>query len=83
MHSFQSVDSADKKFPGSAQSVPKFIIVVKDEAVYTVSCGPARCGYPQARAGRNSNVYISLLTLSGHLRTLAALLEARPCTGRF
>jgi len=83
MHSFQSVDSADKKFPGSAQERPKFVIKLKDEAVYTVSCGPARCSYPQARAARKPNVYISLLTLSDHLRTLAALLKARPCRGRF
>jgi len=83
MHWFQSVDSADKKFPGMAQCAPQAINMKKDGAVYTVFCGPARCGYPQARAGRNSNVYISLLTLSGHLRTLAALLKARPCRGRF
>ena len=57
--------------------------MMKDGAVYTVSCGPARCGYPQAGLGRNPSVYISLLTLSDHLRTLAALLKARPRTGRF
>ena len=32
--------------------------------------------------GGNPSVYISLLTLSDHLRTLAALLEARPRKGR-
>lgn len=57
--------------------------MMKDGAVYTVSCGPARCGYPQGLMGGNLSVYISLLTLSDHLRTLAALLEARPRTGRF
>jgi ribonuclease P protein component len=57
--------------------------MMKDGAVYTVSCGAARCGYPQAGKGRNPSVYITLLTLSDHLRTLAALLEARPRTGRF
>jgi len=57
--------------------------MVKDGAVYTVSSGPARCGYPQARPGQNPSEYTGLLTLSGHLRTLAALLKARPCRGRF
>ena len=56
---------------------------MKDGAVYTVSSGAARCTYPQAANSRNPNVYISLLTLSGHLRTLAALPKARPETGRF
>ena len=56
---------------------------MKDGAVYTVSCGPARCGYPQARMGGNPSVYTSLLTLSDHLSNLAALLKARPRTGRF
>ena len=56
---------------------------MKDRGVYTVSCGPARCSYPQAQMGRNPFVYTSLLTLSGHLRTLAALLKARPPAGRF
>lgn len=83
MHWFQSVDSADKKLPGVALCTPQANKVMKDGAVYTVSGAPARCGYPQGPAGRNSNVYISLLTLSGHLRTLAALLEARPRRGRF
>jgi ribonuclease P protein component len=55
---------------------------MKDGAVYTVSCGPARCGYPQAGMRLKPSVYITLLTLSGHLRTLAALLESRPRTGR-
>ncbi len=54
-----------------------------DRAVYTVSCGAARCGYPQGPSGRNSNVYISLLTVSGHLRTLAALPRTRPQAGRY
>jgi len=57
--------------------------MMKDGAVYTVSCGAARCGYPQAGIGGNPSVYTGLLTLSGHLRTLAALLKARPRTGRF
>ena len=56
--------------------------MMKDGAVYTVSCGAARCGYPQARMGGNPSVYITLLTLSGHLSNLAALLEAWPRTGR-
>ena len=54
-----------------------------DGAVYTVSGDAARCGYPQAEKRRNPNVYISLLTLSGHLRTLAALPRTRPREGRF
>jgi len=57
--------------------------MMKDGAVYTVSCGAARCGYPQARMGGNPSVYTGLLTLSDHLRTLAALLKARPRAGRF
>ena len=56
---------------------------MKDRAVYTVSCGAARCGYPQAGSSENLNVYAGLLTLSGHLRTLAALLRTRPSKGRF
>jgi ribonuclease P protein component len=32
---------------------------------------------------RKTNVYLGLLTLSGLLRTLAALPKARPCRGRF
>ena len=56
---------------------------MKDRGVYTVSCGPARCSYPQAQNGLNPFVYTALLTLSGHLRTLAALLKARPQAGRF
>ena len=72
-----------QEIPRRARFAPKSVKLMKDGGVYTVSGGAARCSYPQARAGRNSNVYISLLTLSGHLRTLAALLEARPCTGRF
>ena len=56
---------------------------MKDEAVYTVSCGLARCSYPQAGLGRNPSVYISLLTLSDHLSNLAALLKARRRKGRF
>ena len=56
--------------------------IAKDEAVYTLSPGAARCGYPQVAKGRNINVYISLLTLSGHLRTLAALPKVRPGFGR-
>ena len=56
---------------------------MKDGAVYTVSCGAARCGYPQAGIGGNSSVYTSLLTLSDHLSNLAALLKARPRPGRF
>ena len=82
MHWFQSVDSADKKFSSAARSPPKYINMMKDGAVYTVSCGPARCGYPQAVMDRNPSVYITLLTLSDHLRTLAALLEGRPRAGR-
>ena len=83
MHWLQSVDSADKKFPRHGTRRVNVMNRMKDGAVYTVSCGPARCSYPQARIGRNPNVYIILLTLSGHLRTLAALLKARPARGRF
>jgi ribonuclease P protein component len=82
MHWFQSVDSADKNFSSAARSPPKGAKVMKDGAVYTVSCGAARCGYPQARMGGNPSVYITLLTLSDHLSNLAALLEAWPRTGR-
>ena len=82
MHWFQSVDSAGKQFSAAVRSAPEYNKMMKDGAVYTVSCGPARCGYPQAGSGRNSNVYISLLTLSGHLRTLAALRKVRPGFGR-
>ena len=57
--------------------------VLRDRGVYTVSCGPARCGYPQGQKRRNPFVYTSLLTLSDHLRTLAALLKVRPPAGRF
>ncbi len=57
--------------------------MMEDRAVYTVSCGLARCGYPQATLGGNPSVYISLLTLSDHLSNLAALLKARPRKGRF
>ena len=53
MHWFQSVDSADKKFSAAARCAPEHIIMMKDGAVYTVSCGAARCGYPQARMGGN------------------------------
>ena len=54
-----------------------------DRAVYTVSGGLARWGYPQAQITGNLNVYAGLLTLSDHLRTLAALHWIRPLTGRF
>jgi len=53
-----------------------------DRAVYTLSAGAARCSYPQVAKGRNRNAEVALLTLSGHLRTLAALLEVRPGTSR-
>ena len=56
---------------------------MNDRAVYTVSCGAARCGYPQAKSARKPFVYTGLLTLSEHLRTLAALPKARPVAGRF
>ena len=82
MHWFHSVDSAAKKFPERRRARRK-TIVMKDRGVYTVFSGPARCSYPQAQMGRNPFVYTSLLTLSGHLRTLAALLKARPPAGRF
>lgn len=56
---------------------------MKDGAVYTVSCNAARCGYPQGPPDRKPNVYIALLTVSGHLRTLAALHKGRPLRSRF
>jgi len=55
---------------------------MKDGAVYTVSCDAAISSYPQAQTGGNPSVYISLLTLSGHLRNLAALLEEWSNTDR-
>jgi len=57
--------------------------MMEDRAVYTVSPGPARCGYPQGRWDGNPNVFANLLTLPGHLSTLAALLRIRPRKGRF
>ena len=50
---------------------------MKDGAVYTVSPDAARCGYPQGRNGPKPNVFTSLLTLLGLVRTLAALRKSR------
>ncbi len=50
---------------------------MKDRAVYTVSGKAARAAFRNARGGRKPSVYISLLTVPDHLRTLAALLGNR------
>ena len=72
-----------QEIPRRARMAPKSVKLMKDGGVYTVSGGAARCSYPQAQNRPNPFVYTSLLTLSGHLRTLAALLKARPPAGRF
>jgi len=83
MHWFQSVDWADNMIPGGAGEDPgNGRKQMKDRAVYTLCVAAARWGYPQAGDSRKFNVYISLLTLSGHLRTLAALPKERPGCGR-
>ena len=72
-----------QEIPRRARFAPKCVKLMKVRGVYTVSCGAARCSYPQAQNRANPFVYTSLLTQSGHLRTLAALLKARPPAGRF
>ena len=72
-----------QEIPRRARMAPKSVKLMKDGGVYTVSGGAARCSYPQPQNRLNPFVYTSLLTLSGHLRTLAALLKARPPAGRF
>ena len=50
---------------------------MKDGAVYTGYRNAARCGYPQGRKPPKPNVFTSLLTPSGLVRTLAALRKSR------
>ncbi len=50
---------------------------MKDRAVYTVSCDAAISAFRAGTICGNPNVYAGLLTLRGHLRTLAALLRNR------
>ena len=50
---------------------------MKDGAVYTGYRNAARCGYPQASKPPKPNVFTSLLTPSGLVRTLAALRKSR------
>ena len=81
-HWSQSVDSADKKIPRKALSGRVATTEkAQDRAVYTQRRGAARSGYPQVAKGRNPSDYLGLLTLSGHLRTLAALPKVRPGFG--
>jgi hypothetical protein len=73
MHWFQSVDSADKCFPGMMGRA--YVRITEDRAVYTVSRDAARSGF--------RNEYTALLTVSGLLRTLAGLLRKGARAGRF
>ena len=51
--------------------------MMQDGAVYTVSCDAAISGFRGKQKCGKPNVYAALLTLLGHLRTLAALLRNR------